>query len=417
MFKKYIPLLGATFLTVLLIAVLVIYAIPGPNVSANPSGQAPVTNTTHLIFLPNVRVAVSSSPPPTQPVALTKGPDLIYSGNNTTMKIFWQWTANTSFRLDWGTSSAYGSSSPSISTYDTANHLYSYTITGLTPGVKYFYRVVVGSQYSGGSFYAAPSASATMVNFVSYGDDRSNPKIHDAVAGQVDSLFQTDSSYQTLNLAEGDLVSDGDTDSAWTNEFFDPKYTNIRTELANISDLSVMGNHEGSGALFVRYFPIPFVSARYWSFDYGPLHIIMMDQYTSYGSGSAEYNWIKNDLTATTQKWKIIVLHEPGWSAGGGHADNTTIQNTYEPLFEQHNVALVLAGHNHYYARAMVNGIPQLTLGTGGAPLYTPQSSQPDIVETYQGNGYAKFSVDGNSLTGWFIASNGSTIDTFTVNR
>ncbi len=417
MFKKYIPLLGTAFLIVLMTSVLVIYAIPGPNVSANPSGQAPEINTPHLIYLPIVQAAASSSPPPTQAVTLTKGPDLIFSGNNTTMKIFWQWTANTSFHLDWGTGSAYGSSSPSISAYDKTNHLFSYTITGLTPGAKYYYRVVVGSQYSGGTFFAAPSASATTVNFVSYGDDRSNPSAHDAVARQVDSLFQSDPSYQTLNLAEGDLVSDGDSDSAWTNEFFNPKYTNIRTELANISDLSVMGNHEGSGTLFSRYFPMPFVSARYWSLDYGPLHIIMMDQYTSYGSGSAEYNWIKNDLATTTKKWKIIVLHEPGWSAGGGHADNTTIQNTYEPLFEQYNVALVLAGHNHYYARAMVNGIPELTLGTGGAPLYTPQSGQPDVVKTYKGYGYAKFSVNGNKLTGWFIASNGSTIDTFTINR
>jgi hypothetical protein len=263
----------------------------------------------------------------------------------------------------------------------------------------------------------APSASATTVNFVSYGDDRSNPSVHNAVAGQVNSLFQADPSYQTLNLAEGDLVSNGDNDSTWTSEFFDPKYTNIRTELANISDLSVMGNHEGSGALFVRYFPMPFVSERYWSFDYGPMHVIMMDQYISYGSGSAEYNWIKNDLETTNKKWKIIVLHEPGWSAGGGHSNNTTIQNTYEPLFEQNNVALVLAGHNHYYARAMVNGIPELTLGTGGAPLYTPQSNQPNIVETYQGYGYAKFSIDGNTLTGWFISSSGSTIDTFSVTR
>ena len=50
----------------------------------------------------------------------------------------------------------------------------------------------------------------------------------------------------------------------------------------------------------------------------------------------------------------------------------------------------MVAGHNHYYARAMVNGIPELTIGTGGAPLYSPASGQPDIVKTYKGNGYAK---------------------------
>jgi hypothetical protein len=351
------------------------------------------------------------------PVALTKGPDLLYSGSNTQMKLFWQWTANTTFRVDWGASTAYGSSSPAISAYDSTNHLYSYTITGLTPGTHYNYRVVVGNQYSAGSFLTAPQTSATTVNFVSYGDNRDNPSIQNTVAGLVDKLFQSDPSYQTFNLVCGDLTSAGDTDSNWTSQMFSSSFANIRTELANLSYLPVMGNHEGSGSLFLRYFPQPYVAAGYWSFDYGPVHVVMMDQYVSYGSGSAEYNWVKSDLAATTKKWKVVMIHEPGWSANGGHANNSTIQSVYEPLFEQYQVAMVVAGHNHYYARAMVNGIPELTIGTGGAPLYSPASGQPDIVKTYQGNGYAKFSISGSTLTGTFISSSGSTIDTFSVTR
>jgi hypothetical protein len=179
----------------------------------------------------------------------------------------------------------------------------------------------------------------------------------------------------------------------------------------------VIGNHEGSGNLFKRYFPMPFVAGRYWSFDYGPMHVIMMDQYTSYSSGSAQYNWIKSDLAATTKKWKIVVLHEPGWTAGGGHNNNTTIQNTYEPLFEQYKVAVVLGGHNHYYARASVNDVQHLTIGTGGAPLYSPASGQPNIVKTYKGNGFVKFDINGSTLTGSFVDVGGTIRDTFTVTR
>ena len=350
-------------------------------------------------------------------VTLTKGPDLLYSGTNTQMKLFWQWTTNTTFRVDWGTSTNYGTSSPSISPYDGTNYLYAYTITGLTSGTKYYYRVVVGNQYSAGSFRTAPADNATAVNFISYGDNRTNPSIQNTIAGLVDQLFLSDPSYQTFNLVCGDLVSNGDSDSTWTSEMFSPSFTNIRTELANLSYLPIMGNHEGSGSLFLRYFPQPYAAAGYWSFDYGPLHVVLMDQYVSYGTGSAEYNWVKNDLAATTKLWKVVMIHEPGWSANGGHPNNTTIQTVYEPLFEQYHVALVLAGHNHYYSRAMVNGIPELTVGTGGAPLYTPQTGQPNVVFTYKGNGYAKFSINGNTLTGWFINSSGSTIDTFSVTR
>ena len=342
---------------------------------------------------------------------------MIYTGSNTTMKIFWQHSSNTSFRVDWGTSASYGSSSPAVSAYDTTNHLYSFNITGLNPGTRYYYRVVTGSSYSGASFFSAPSASATSLNFISYGDDRSNPSTHNAVAGAVVKLFQSDPSYQTVNLMVGDLVASGDTDSTWTSEMFSSSLTNVRAEMANMADLSVIGNHEGSGNLFKRYFPMPFVSGRYWSFDYGPMHVVMMDQYTSYSSGSAQYNWIKSDLAASTKKWKIVVLHEPGWSAGGGHNNNTTVQNTYQPLFVQYKVAMVLGGHNHYYARATVSGIPHLTIGTGGAPLYSPASGQPNIVKTYKGNGYTKFSISGSTLTGTFVTTSGSVIDTFTVTR
>ena len=41
-----------------------------------------------------------------------------------------------------------------------------------------------------------------------------------------------------------------------------------------------MGNHEGPATLFVKYFPYPFVGGRYWSFDYGPIHVTVVDHPT-----------------------------------------------------------------------------------------------------------------------------------------
>ncbi|RPJ42774.1 MAG: hypothetical protein EHM21_12370, partial [Chloroflexi bacterium] len=87
------------------------------------------------------------------------------------------------------------------------------------------------------------------------------------------------------------------------------------------------------------------------------------------------------------------------------------------PLFEQYKVAMVLAGHNHYYARAAVNGVQHLTIGTGGASLSTPVSGQPNIAKYYKGYGYARFAINGSTLTGSFINTSGSTIDSFTITR
>jgi hypothetical protein len=348
---------------------------------------------------------------------LTKGPTLIYTGDNTKMRVFWQWTSNATFQMQWGTGTTYASGNVAVNPSNATTHLYSYDITGLTPGTKYNYRVVTGSQCSSGTFYAAPASSATSLKFTSYGDSRTNGSAHNGIAGQVVSLFNVDPAFQTLNISVGDWVS-ADSESAWTGEWFNPSYTNIRTQDANLADIGIRGNHEGSATFWKQYWPEPFQSGGlYWSFDYGPMHVAMMDAYTAYNAGSAQYNWLKADLAASTKTWKFVVIHEPGWSAGGGHANNTTVQNDLQPLFVQYGVSVLFSGHNHYYARASVNGVTHLTLGGGGAPLYTPASGQPNIVTYTKTYSFGEFTISGNTLTAKVVNNSGATIDTFTITK
>jgi Calcineurin-like phosphoesterase len=350
-------------------------------------------------------------------VVLTKGPTLIYTGDNTKLRVFWQWTSNATFQMQWGTGSTYTSGNVAVTAKNTTTHLYTYDISGLTPGTKYNYRVVTGTQCSSGTFYAAPAASATSLKFTSYGDSRTNGSAHNGIAGQVVSLFKSDPAFQTLNISVGDWVS-GDSDSAWMSEWFNPSYTNIRMQDANISDIGIRGNHEGSATFWKQYWPEPFQSGGlYWSFDYGPVHFVMLDAYTAYNAGSAQYNWLKADLAASTKTWKLVAIHEPGWSAGGGHANNTTVQNDLQPLFVQYGVSILFSGHNHYYARASVNGVTHLTLGGGGAPQYTPATGQPNIVVISKSYSFGEFTVSGNTLTAKIVNNSGATIDTFTVTK
>ena len=348
-------------------------------------------------------------------VRLSKGPILIFPGDNTKMQVSWQWSSATTFQMQWGTDTTYSLGNASVTAYDTTNRLYKYTITGLTPGVKYFYRAVVGTQCSSGTFYAAPSSSATSVKFFAYGDTRTNGSVHDGIAGKIIAQYIADPAFQTLNLNVGDWVS-GDSESAWTGEWFN--YTNIRTQDANIADIGVRGNHEGSATYWKRYWPEPFQpGGLYWSFDYGPMHVVMLDQYTAYNAGSTQYNWLRTDLAASTKKWKFIVLHEPGWTSGGGHSNNTTVQNDIQPLAVQYGVAIIFGGHNHYYARATVNGVQHLTVGTGGAPLYAPASGQPNVVRTSQSYGWSQYVINGSTLTATVYNNSGGLIESYTLTR
>ena len=346
---------------------------------------------------------------------IRKAPYLIYNGKPGEMQVQWQLDSTATSLIAWGTDPTYSTGSAQTTEYGN-DHQHKFTIQYLSNATKYYYRVIAGTDTLYGSFYTAPDSAATKLKFLAYGDTRSYPGDHNTIAGRIIDEFTTDSAYQSLIIVVGDLVSRGDEESYWTKQFFDPAYPNIITMLANLPYQSCMGNHEQSGVLFKKYFPYPFVAARYWSFDYGPAHFVVVDQYTRYSTGSAQLTWIENDLAASTKPWKFLYLHEPGWSAGG-HSNSSMVQRYIQPLCEKYNVPIVFGGHNHYYARAEINGVQHITTGGGGAPLYSPIPTSPGIITTAQVHHYCKIEIDGAVLYFSAIDERGTEIDRFVMNK
>jgi hypothetical protein len=329
------------------------------------------------------------------------------------MQVQWQLVRTETCRIEWGLDGRYSLGSEQTSEYGT-DHQHAYTIGGLMPSAVYSYRVVAGEDTFAASFRAAPPGDAVDISFLAYGDTRTYPHDHDTVAQEMVSAFSADPALHSLLVCVGDLVSDGDIEDDWDAEFFDPSYSNIQAMLASLPYQACRGNHEESGALFAKYFPYPFVTPFYWSFDYGPAHFVVIDQYRSYAPGSPQYNWIDADLTATTKPWKFLVFHEPGWSAGG-HSNDPAVQSYLQPLCLMHGVAIAFAGHNHYYARAVVNDVPHITTGGGGAPLYTPNPNYPNVVTVAEVHHFCTVKIEGDQLTFTAISAAGDTIDQFTM--
>jgi len=89
--------------------------------------------------------------------------------------------------------------------------------------------------------------------------------------------------------------------------------------------------------------------------------------------GSAQYEWLAEELAASTSPCTMVYGHQPRWR-------NTLVNNAVylKPLWElmyDNGVELYLAGDQHIYARYGVtdpsgnsdaNGIRQITVGTGG---------------------------------------------------
>lgn len=346
-----------------------------------------------------------------------KAPYLLYTGKNTEMLIIWQTASTQPCRIEWGTDLTYATGNQLTTEYGT-DHQHKFTITGLVPGTKYFYKVTVNDAASKtGDFIAGPADNETRLSFYTYGDTRTYPENHDAVAKKILDEIALNPQSQSIVMFNGDFVQYGNTEESWTNEFFDPQYTNIATLISRVPYMTTMGNHEGQGLLFSKYYPYPqFTSGRYYySFDYGPVHFTIIDQYTPYTPGSAQYTWLENDLATSTKPWKIIMDHEPGWTAypsSGGHGNNLTVQQYIHPLCLKYGVQFVFSGHNHFYSRADVNNVMHITTGGGGAPLYPP-SQRENIVMMDKSYHFCKIDIENTKLKLTAQRSDGTIIESF----
>jgi hypothetical protein len=355
----------------------------------------------------------------TAAAAMLKGPYLIYPGRNTEMMVLWQLDNTIDCRLSWGLDSSPKDNTVTTSEYG-ADHQHRYTISNLTPGKKYHYCVTAGQNTYQGSFTAAPAADATAVEFLAYGDTRTNPDSQNQVCRNIISTYTAEPACQTFILHVGDWVSDNEND-LWTSQFFDRTYTSNIAMQANLPIQGCIGNHERTGTYYTKYWPYPYVADRYWSFDYGPAHFAVVDQYADAEHApritDTQLLWLENDLRTSGKPWKFILLHNPGWS-DGYHENNVDVQQRIQPLCEKYNVPIVFGGHNHCYVREAVNGIQHLTIGTGGARTYEPSRKDQYFVVGKNTLGYCRVGISGNTLNyKMFSSPDNVMIDSFTLTR
>jgi hypothetical protein len=402
---------------------------------------------TSLLFVLGFAACVTTAFAQTQPTGILKTPYLIYPGQNTEMEVLWQDNdTETTNTLRWGTDKTYKLGSVTVPEMPAANssvtypHQHKYTITGLKPNKKYYYEVVDATNgvYGSGSFITAPDDSATSIRFFAQGDSRSAPLQLDALMKAMTEFYSKpgNQDYQRLALANGDWVS-SDGESYWTTQWFaNTNMPDVRAYTANVPINGCKGNHDNTGgvtATFPKYYPFPYPNLTpgsykgattdkngnpyyynlYWSYDYGPVHITHVDEYSDMSQGSVQYNWVQNDLASTTKPWKILIYHEAAYSAGAD-GDNTAVR-VFEPLVTQYNVDVIFSGHSHNYARcgaynaAQANGdnialeVPHITSGGGGAPIYqvdqTNTGSFPHVITAWPSLEFMTFDVEGKTLT------------------
>jgi tRNA (guanine-N(7)-)-methyltransferase len=249
---------------------------------------------------------------------------------------------------------------------------------GLEAATRYAYSVRVGGAVSGeGHFTTAPGRdSSAPINFLVYGDDRSDPTAH-AVVVRAMAQLPCDFLVNT-----GDVVEDGSSAEDWQS-FFDVEGALLRDHPIFVA----IGNHELygdlAGAGFARY--LGFMDAAgvphlYGTVRLGFVRFFFLNATHDWKSGE-ERDWLVRELTRADAEdglvWRIAVTHDGPWSSGP-HGGSERLNAAHVPeLLAAHRIDLVLSGHDHIYVRGSAGELKYIVSGGGGAPLYPIRPDDP----------------------------------------
>jgi len=365
--------------------------------------------------------AAGSATTAARTVQFRKGPYMILTHDPSRMTLLWQATATpkTAY-VEWGTAGQYDNRTKNLGESDSSpeGHLFTCTLSGLKPATSYDYRVVMDDAVARGAFTTAPPDTAEKVTFYVYGDTRSSPSRHNKVCAAIVHDYRAAPEVRrTFIIHTGDFNTSG-SEKDWQSQFFNQASGDALQMMRSLPIVATVGNHEGGGKLLRKYFPYPVTDAYYgYSLDYGPLHVAVVDNCVNVAPDGAQYKWLENDLRTTERPWKIVSFHKPAYSAGGHGNDEASIKHLC-PLFTKYKVAMVVAGHNHYYARAEKDGVLHITAGGGGAPTYSPKPDAPAVLRVFKGLHFVRCDIDGRTLQGVVVsAEDGSAVDRFTVQQ
>ncbi|MEZ0608917.1 metallophosphoesterase [Fibrella sp. WM1] len=349
----------------------------GTNVLAAEVHQS-VGNSSDITFDLELREAPA--------VTLTRGPYLNMT-SQTAMTIRWRTDVPTIGRVTYGLvgSALTGTSSETATTIE-----HELRLTGLLTDQRYAYTVgtstAVLRQGPDLTFQTAPPLNTKRkISIASFGDcgagNANQLAVREAylafMASQPGGYVPAD-----LWLLIGDNSYNGD-DPTYQTKFFDVYRDNL---LLNHPVYAIPGNHDYSdNAALAASHNIPYFdifthptqaeaggvasgTREWYSFDYGPVHVVMLDGYGTRlvnGVQKKLYDdtlshpqaiWLKQDLAATTQPWRLVYLHFPPYTQGSHNSetegDLIAIRQRLNPIFERYGVDVVMTGHSHVYERS-----------------------------------------------------------------
>ncbi len=346
-FSETIIKILTALVAVSMIVSLIIVALPGP---PTPTPTPYPTVTPILRPTDTVAPAPTASPPPTDPP--TQEPTATAEVEQTPM--------GPQLPTESPTLTVTATLSPTVEATDAPIGPQLPTETPITPTVT-------------ATLTPTPASAAATFTFAVAGDSRDGPRVYRQV---LESVMADGSEFL---IHTGDLVNKG-TEKQWQ----DYQETMVGFTLPFYP---VPGNHDGLDGKLDGYLAYSGATATHYSFDYGPVHFTLADSHNG-GISAGELAWLREDLSATSQPLKMVVLHHPPFDPDGTDHIMAYGNESFMALMAGMDVDYVFAGHIHAYARGERDGVTYVITGGAGAPLYGkdhPQSFHHYLRVTVQG--------------------------------
>ncbi len=187
-----------------------------------------------------------------------------------------------------------------------------------------------------------------------------------------------------------------------------------------------LGNHDWNAITctgqyctgpYFDYFQLP-GNERYYDFAWGDVHIFIVNSLRQEPDGNEWYSpqaaWLEAQLAASDAPWDIVVFHHPPYASGVVHGSSERMRWP----FETWGAEAVMSGHEHYYERLSIGGIPYFINGLGGYSIYPFGQPMPQSQVRYNQN-YGAMLVEATSatITYQFYSRAGELVDQFTQRK